>query len=334
MYDGPVLQGRSPPAALELALIFDTAAAPERERYGRWCEHVGKVLASFDFNPDTDEPFHGRFETLDLGPVRVNRGDCSTGHWTRRREHLNDDHVDFGLYLSGTGSFRLIQNGIDCVLGPHHFALIDDSKPSDLYGEASGTEYGFAVSRAALEKTSIGKCLPALPIIGAQSASMRMLWSYLDSVFAAKADLSDPALAEKIGNHLFDLIVLGLGPARDVAHQAQNRGLKAARVQAILTAIEQNFATPDISSKAIAAQLNISQRYLHELLEERGLTFTQLVLEKRLGKAHGMLCDPRYDHLRIGQIAYESGFNDLSHFNHRFRARFGEAPGSVRQTSA
>ena len=38
----------------------------------------------------------------------------------------------------------------------------------------------------------------------------------------------------------------------------------------------------------------------------------------------------RFAHMRIADIAYEAGFNDLSYFNRMFRRRFALAPGEVR----
>ena len=40
---------------------------------------------------------------------------------------------------------------------------------------------------------------------------------------------------------------------------------------------------------------------------------------------------PALDYLRISEIAYEVGFNDLSYFNRAFRRRFGHSPGEARK---
>ena len=43
-----------------------------------------------------------------------------------------------------------------------------------------------------------------------------------------------------------------------------------------------------------------------------------------------MLSDRRNDGMRIGDIAYASGFSDISHFNRSFRRRFGLTPTAAR----
>jgi AraC-like DNA-binding protein len=50
------------------------------------------------------------------------------------------------------------------------------------------------------------------------------------------------------------------------------------------------------------------------------------VLKSRLDRCREALRDPRQTTCSISQIAYCWGFNDLSHFDKAFRARFGMAP--------
>ena len=40
--------------------------------------------------------------------------------------------------------------------------------------------------------------------------------------------------------------------------------------------------------------------------------------------------DPHADARTIGAIAYDSGFGDLSYFNHAFRRRYGATPSDIR----
>jgi AraC-like DNA-binding protein len=310
--------------------MFDTTQAPESDRYEQWRDHVGGVVASFDFKVGTGQAFFGRMETLTAGPVRINRGDCSSGHWTRSSQHLSDGRDHYALYLVGEGSFRFTQGDVDCSHGPDHFALIDDGRPSDFYASSSKTDLGIVVARHALNKMLRRKDVLPRPMVGIEAGSIRMLRGYAEAVYGSPGDLSDPVVAEKIGWHFVDLIALALQPSRDATHIARNRGLKAARLRSILTEINKHFCSPEIGPRMIAAKVNISERYLHQLLEEGGLTFTHMVRDLRLDRAFAMLRDQTLDHLHISQIAYETGFNDLSYFSRCFRIRFGDTPSGIR----
>ncbi|MFN0193779.1 MAG: helix-turn-helix domain-containing protein [Aestuariivirga sp.] len=311
-------------------VVFDTERVDENDRFGLWRDHVANVLAVFDFDPAEDRPFHARMETLNIGGIKINRGDSSTSHWIRRPHHVSDGRCHTALYLGGSGSFRMMQGGIDTVGGPNHFALIDDSRPSEFHVECSIDDYGLAVCPDLLHAARGGNQASPLPPHGPANAGLQLLRGYLDAIYAAPFAAADVRLEKRLEQHLLDLIVLGLAPTPDAAHAARHRGLKAARTQAILAKIESRYLEPGINAKTIASELNISQRYLHQLLDERGLTFSHLILEKRLDRAFALLRDPAQDALRIGQIAYACGFNDLSHFTRTFRVRFGETPGGVR----
>jgi transcriptional regulator GlxA family with amidase domain len=55
-------------------------------------------------------------------------------------------------------------------------------------------------------------------------------------------------------------------------------------------------------------------------------------LDKRLDRAVDLLRDPRHAGKKIVDIAFATGFTDVSHFNRSFRRRFGDTPSGVRTT--
>jgi AraC-like DNA-binding protein len=75
----------------------------------------------------------------------------------------------------------------------------------------------------------------------------------------------------------------------------------------------------------------VTPRYVQLLLEEDGTTFGEFVTEQRLDATRAMLRSPRFSAWSIASIAFEAGFRDLSHFNRRFRRRFGVTPSDFRR---
>ena len=59
-------------------------------------------------------------------------------------------------------------------------------------------------------------------------------------------------------------------------------------------------------------------------------SFTARVLELRLQKARMMLADHRNDRLKIDEVAFGCGFNEVSYFHRCFRRRFGASPAQYR----
>ena len=120
------------------------------------------------------------------------------------------------------------------------------------------------------------------------------------------------------------------GARGEVAELAGLRGLRAARLQAILAKIADNFANPGISAQGVAQELGLSARYVHDLLQETGISFSERVLELRLQRAHKVLSQRQNDDMRVSDIALMCGFSDVSYFNRCFRRRFGHTPTGAR----
>jgi AraC-like DNA-binding protein len=99
---------------------------------------------------------------------------------------------------------------------------------------------------------------------------------------------------------------------------------------ALLRYLEQHYRDERLSVKTVAAALGISESYLHRLMAESGESFTETVNRLRLERAKRMLEDPGCDRLRIGEIAFATGFSDFTYFNRLFRRRFGDTPGAFR----
>jgi AraC-like DNA-binding protein len=116
-----------------------------------------------------------------------------------------------------------------------------------------------------------------------------------------------------------------------LARSAPHGGVKAARLRAILDDIAKHIGDPTLNAVAVGHRLGISARYVQQIVDGAGLSFSGRVTDLRLDRARRLLADPRFSHLRIGDICGMAGFNSLSHFNRRFRARFGETPTRARR---
>ena len=118
-----------------------------------------------------------------------------------------------------------------------------------------------------------------------------------------------------------------LGANRDTLEQA-GRSVGAARLKQAIAHIGRYFANPDLTILSVAGAQDISPRYLQELFEQSGASFTARVNELRLKRAFALL--RRFPERPVSSIAQEAGFANVSHFNRLFRQRFGDSPSGVR----
>jgi AraC-like DNA-binding protein len=156
---------------------------------------------------------------------------------------------------------------------------------------------------------------------------LRLLARYLE-ILEDTSVPGTPELEDLAAAHVQDLLALALRRACAPAEIAAGRGPSAVRLQAILAEIAAGFADPAFSLVDVARKLAISPRYVQDVLHDTGKSFTERITELRLQKARALLAR---DHThKIVDIAYDCGFGDVSHFNRRFRRRFGAAPSKFR----
>lgn len=85
----------------------------------------------------------------------------------------------------------------------------------------------------------------------------------------------------------------------------------------------------EISLGDVAKAVNTSTFYFCKMFKKTtGLNFTDYLSRVRVEKAKNLLLNPN---LRISEVAFDAGFQSLSHFNRVFRRIAGESPTQYRE---
>ena len=88
-----------------------------------------------------------------------------------------------------------------------------------------------------------------------------------------------------------------------------------------------NYSEP-LSLEQVAKAVNASTFYFCKMFKRvTGLNFTAYVSRVRIERAKSLLLNPN---LRISEIAFEVGFESLTHFNRVFRKIVGQSPSDYR----
>jgi AraC-like DNA-binding protein len=165
--------------------------------------------------------------------------------------------------------------------------------------------------------------------IPGQNPSLRLLTDYVRLL--CRSECAEPSgFGHAVATHILDLIALSIGADRDAEALVAQRGVRAARMQAIKADISSRLSDGDLSVSAVAARHGVTPRYVHKLFETEGATFSEFVLARRLELAHRLLTDPRFGSRSITSVALDAGFSDLSHFNRTFRRRYDATPTLAR----
>lgn len=261
-----------------------------------------------------------------LGEVGFGHIDGTPSSFMRRTEHFADGRDLISLSISGGGRFR-----VEGMRGPdrygHHGAVVLESRrTSTLHSLDDSHAWTICMERAPLEPLLAGMTDPIQRCLADSNPGVRLLEGYLASLFTLEQDC-DPTLSTL---HIRDLVLCALGVRGDALALVRERGVQAARQNAVLAAIGQRAGEAGLDPARIAAGLGMSVRYLHKLLEPTGRSFAQHLIARRLDCAATMLRNEDCAHLKIGEIAAQAGFADISHFNRSFRRAFGDTPLGVR----
>jgi AraC-like DNA-binding protein len=313
-------------------LRWSTEMLPERARFSTFREEFARLNLALDVIDHSGGRPRIDVTYLQLGAVGVCRLVTTPAEFIRHKYHLKNSSDHFGLNIVEAGTVQFENAGQEHVYDAGSACLIDRGRPLRVFGPRGASVRYVTVQAAALKSlVAQPEDLSGRPV--RPGPALRLLDRYLRSLESFQEPLSSE-LAATIDVHLLDLVAATLGPSTEAANIVTERGVKAARLQAILAEVARRFGEPNFDLDDVAGALCISRRYVQKLLDEgTGKSFTEHLAECRLERAFAMLTDPHHLHLAIIDIAFAVGFGDVSHFNRTFRRRFGETPSGVRAAS-
>lgn len=317
-------------------LLFSSDQLPDalddRQRFGLWRDLYAAQYGLLDFTRAEDRPFNAHLEFAQFGPVAAGWFEGALTRARRTPHELRRDARDelFLFFNGGQSPVEVHQCGQELVVQPGAAALLNYYEPGDCRHGRDHRWTAFTVERQRLQSLVHNvEDLVAMPL-DSPSEAMAHLQRYARFLSGEGTVGDDPALAEHIGHSLLDLIALAIGPNRDALELARMRGLRAARLRAVLAQIDAQFSDPEFSLDSIVRRQRLSARYVQTLLQDSGRGFTERVAELRLQKARRMLADIRHQQMAIADIAGACGFTDAAYFSRRFRMRFGMPPTAFR----
>lgn len=93
----------------------------------------------------------------------------------------------------------------------------------------------------------------------------------------------------------------------------------------------QLYLNESLSLSILAESINSNGKSVSQAINQiSGQNFSNYVSSHRITEAKSRLVDPKYDHLSIAAIAYDSGFKSISTFNAQFKKQEGTTAKSYR----
>lgn len=307
---------------------FSTDAIAPRHRLDLWREALFQAEFNVDLEPISPDRFRAQAKIRRLPGLRLLYGSSSPATYQRDTKRVVHDEVVLSFGNRAHVSTRLKGRETSIETGDAFLLPCGDSASIHIPNEAQFTS--LRLPRAALASNVIALDDAYCRRIPRDTPALALLKRYLALLDDEAAALTDLSLQHSAVTHVYDLLAKTLGATRDAAMLADGRGVRAARLKAIKDDIARHLTEARLSVHAVAARHKISPRYVQRLFDDNGSTFTEYVMEKRLERAHRLLSDPQLSDRTLTAIAFSAGFNDLSHFQRRFRRRYGAPPSELR----
>lgn len=313
-------------------LSWNTADTRPGEQFAYYREAICQAFMNLTPEQPATPGFLARVETVGLGNGAINRVSFPE-HVVRRSaaDIAASSRRCYYLNLKLAGRCRIQQAGREISLSPGQVGIFDSGQRFSLLHDRGPVLQvaSFWVPAEALDERL--RSAPAVaPARVSDDPFVGHLIAETAQVLNSSALRASDADNARLFGVLLDLVALSLSRSSRTG-VAESAGLAEATWLALRRAVDRRLREPGLGVATIAAAIGISERYVHKLFERAGTTFASYLMDRRLDGAARDLKDPAIAGRAIGDVAFDWGFSDLSHFTRRFKHRFGCTPRDWRR---
>jgi AraC-like DNA-binding protein len=310
-----------------MAVLLETATLPRQDRAEAF--YTAMMSASVPSRVEHEDRYgdvHARMDFWQLGTPDLFRNEGSGIRLVRTPKHVRigaPERLALAVQVIGSGLFS--QGGTDRRVSTGELMLVDLTATYDFAWSGHGASQAFQIDYDDLglgveTVREAAQRLPSSPVYELVLHHLTVLPAIVDSLQGTPA-------AEALGAATTQLVRALLSSAHDDGHR--HPAMADVLFTRILWYARRHLADPNLNPARIAAEHNISLRYLYKLFAKHQLSFEQWLIGERLDGARRQLAVP--DNRPIAAVAAQWGFLDPGHFTRRFRKAHGMTPHEWRR---
>ncbi|MEP9319767.1 helix-turn-helix domain-containing protein [Pseudomonas sp. LABIM340] len=305
---------------IELATLSNSF----QDRVDYWREMILRLFADVEIGALPNPAFFGRVRSQKCELLRVSDVGASAQAVNRRHLHPRCREEDkYFAVLMLEGSECLEQGDSRAKIGPGELSIYDATRPHHLSFDSDWRQIIVSVPRASLNQLVVDMESRTATRISLDNPTGRVLRSFLETLSTQIGEFTPQEMA-RLSESATHLIALTLGNLQNLApDHSRSQMLTLTRVKIF---INDNLRDPALSAQQIACATGLSARYIGKLFEREGSSLMRYVLRRRLERCGAELRSPLCSTLRISEVAFRWGFNDMSHFSRVFRDFYGCSP--------
>lgn len=260
-----------------------------------------------------------------FGTFLLCRSFADGGRYSRSRSRLGWDDLDH-IVISCLLRGGVALGGPIKRLRPGDVTVVDLSSPAN-FSLMAAEAIHLILPRTALP-TAVASVMPLPCRIFARDTAMGIFIRGLIEALSQAARYFNAVEVMGLGPSFPDLLgwCLGTAPLPPTTAAKGDLGKRLRRF------IEDNLNRPDLTAARLAREVGVSRSQLYRQFAASG-GVDSYIRRRRLRRSLQALSDPRRAHLRIGEIAYDTGFTDEAHFSRLFRQAFGRSPRDMRSAT-
>ena len=311
--------------------VYSTDAVPQKDRFAYWRDALTQHFIHLAPEASDRANFSSAIYARDLAGYSFSRVIAGTQRIHRtKREIARSPHdlLFINLQLRGRGSYR--QNGGETALRPGDLFIIDAREPFELGCPAPLSQISLKVPRALIVDGLLKDDAASGFFVSGVSYFGRLFGDYLFAQWKAN-EASDEIREHGAIENIAALIVFEIN-RQNRAARLPRPAYRAALYETAKRIIRKQCADPSLAPLAISKSAGVSLRTLQAVFAENDNAVAREILSSRLALTAQMLKSASKRHLKIGEIGFSAGFNDLSHFTHAFVRRYGRTPSEWRNS--
>ncbi|MFF3557940.1 helix-turn-helix domain-containing protein [Streptomyces tsukubensis] len=326
---------------------LDSAVVPAADRFGWWCELVGRDTAPTRISSDHHGDFRAGLGLVRMGAVRLSLLSMPAIRSERTPKLIRrSDPEAYELCLILGSDMWLEQRRSDARVGAGDLLLWDTSQPFDGRGLGGGPEQLSRAIIVHIPRTALP--LPEARIndllarrLSTDSGMGTLLAGFLrgalhqadgsaTAVGEGGSGIWSPGDAVRLGSVVLELCTAFLAQRMDASAVLPPESRRQVLLHRMLDFIELNLADPGLTPVLVAAHHHVSVRYLHQIFQGQELTVAAWIRRRRLQRCQADLVNPLYRHRPVHAIGRRWGFPQPAEFSRAFRASYGMSPSEYR----
>ena len=268
---------------------------------------------------------------LHIGSLRMAEVSAVPGGVSHPVQPTADAEALFLLILQLEGSSILRQAGRDARLLAGDFTICATTRPYEISLGAAARGLVIGIPDNLMRHQLVCPDDVAAVRMSGVRGLTAVLSNFIKSLWACRANAADPAVASRMSYTLIDLIAAAYAVSPHARHEQSS--LAAAHRLRIIGYIEAHLRDPTLNPTSVARACKITARYLHHLFTSESETVTQYIQRRRLEECARALIGAPVRGRLVTEIAYDYGFNSLTHFGRVFRNQYGLSPSEYRRVA-